>query len=364
MKVGQPLGVERLTGPLASPKARLEGTRKAYRGGRFAERRPRRTSCRGGTTGLRGRPPGPRTRLRRPTACARRRAPRLPAAARGAGGGTARGPKPVAITVTRTSSFTPWSMTAPKMTFAFWSAAPVTTSAASFTSNRPMSGPPVTLSRIPVAPSIDASRSGDETACSGRLAGAVLAGGDADAHQRRARVAHDRPHVGEVEVDEAGDRDQVGDALDSLAQDVVGHPERVDDRGVLVDHLEQPVVLDHDQRVDVLAQVADTQLRLLGALAAFEGERPRDDADGDRLELARELGDSGCRARAGAATFAGGHEHHVRALQRLLQLVAALMGGGPPDLGIRARAEPAGRTRCRSGSSRRRPSSGAPGRRC
>ena len=55
-------------------------------------------------------------------------------------------------------------MTAPKMTFAFWSAAPVTTSAASFTSKRPISGPPVTLRRMPVAPSIDASSSGEETA--------------------------------------------------------------------------------------------------------------------------------------------------------------------------------------------------------
>ncbi len=55
-------------------------------------------------------------------------------------------------------------MTAPKMTFAFWSAALVTTSAASFTSKRPISGPPVMLSRIPVAPSIEVSSSGEETA--------------------------------------------------------------------------------------------------------------------------------------------------------------------------------------------------------
>src|SRR3712207_8472549 len=45
------------------------------------------------------------------------------------------------------------------------------------------------------------------------------------AHQRRAGVLHDRPHVGEVEVDEPRDRDQVGDALDALAQDVVGRSE-------------------------------------------------------------------------------------------------------------------------------------------
>ena len=96
-------------------------------------------------------------------------------------------PKPVAITVTRTSSPIASSMTAPKMTFAFWSAAPVTTSAASFTSKRPMSGPPVTLSRIPVAPSIDASSSGDETAVRAASAARFSPRGDADAHQRRAR---------------------------------------------------------------------------------------------------------------------------------------------------------------------------------
>src|SRR5919198_768716 len=75
-----------------------------------------------------------------------------------------RAPKPVAITVTRTSSVAESSITAPKMTFAFWSAAFVTTSAASLTSKRPRSVGPVMLSRIPVAPSIVDSRSGDDTA--------------------------------------------------------------------------------------------------------------------------------------------------------------------------------------------------------
>src|SRR5262249_13407878 len=72
------------------------------------------------------------------------------------------GPNPVAITVTRTSSLIDSSMTAPKMTFALLSAALVTTSAASFTSKRPSSGGPVTLMRMPVAPSTDDSSSGDE----------------------------------------------------------------------------------------------------------------------------------------------------------------------------------------------------------
>jgi len=50
------------------------------------------------------------------------------------------------------------------MTFAFWSAAVVTTSAASLTSNSPRSAGPVMFRRIPVAPSIDDSRRGELTA--------------------------------------------------------------------------------------------------------------------------------------------------------------------------------------------------------
>ena len=119
--------------------------------------------------------------------------------------------------------------------FAFGSAAPWTISAASLTSNRPRSRPPVMLSRMPVAPSTDSSSSGLEIAVLGRLGRAVLAAGLADAHQRRAGVGHDRADVGEVEVDEAGDRDQVGDALDALAQDVVGLAERLEDRRAALD---------------------------------------------------------------------------------------------------------------------------------
>src|SRR6478735_9328184 len=46
----------------------------------------------------------------------------------------------------------------------------------------------------------------------GRGHGAVLAAGRADAHEVRAGVGHHGLHVGEVEVDQAGRGDQVGDA--------------------------------------------------------------------------------------------------------------------------------------------------------
>ena len=65
-----------------------------------------------------------------------------------------------------------------------------------------------------------------------------------------------------------------------------------------LDDLEQAVVLDDDERVDVLAQRLDAVLGLYGAEPSLERERPRDDADGERSELAPDLGDDGRAARA------------------------------------------------------------------
>ena len=44
------------------------------------------------------------------------------------------------------------------------------------------------------------------------------------------------------------------DALDALAQHVVGDAERLDHRGLLVQHRQQLVVRDDDQRVDLFGQ--------------------------------------------------------------------------------------------------------------
>ena len=124
--------------------------------------------------------------------------------------------------------------------------------------------------------------------------GAVFARGDADAHHGRARVLHDGADVGEVEVDEAGDGDEVGDALDALAQRVVGDAEGVEHAGLLVHDLQQAVVGDDDERVDLLGQQVDALLRLVAAQAAFEGERLGDDAHRESADLfARDLGDDG-----------------------------------------------------------------------
>src|ERR671936_1374 len=107
------------------------------------------------------------------------------------------------------------------------------------------------------------------------------------------------------------------------------------------DYLQEAVVLDHDQGVDAVAQLIDAALGLVGPLPALEAERTGDDADRQRADLLAELGHDWRTAGAGAAALAGRDEDHVRALERFLQLVAALLCGGKADLGIGARSQAA-----------------------
>jgi len=109
--------------------------------------------------------------------------------------------------------------------------------------------------------------------------------------------------------------------------------------------VEQAVVLDHDERVETVAQARDPLLCLLRTLPALEAKRLGDDADSQRAQLAAELGDDRGAAGSRAAALAGGDEDHVRALQRFLQLVAALLRRRLSHGRIRAGAETARRRR-------------------
>ena len=140
-----------------------------------------------------------------------------------------------------------------------------------------------------------------------------------------------------------GRRDQVGDALNALAKDVVGHAEGLADRGAPLDDLQQLLVRDHDERVDLRTELVDAVEGLLHAAPALELEGLGDDADGERADLLLgDLGDDRRGAGPGATALAGGDEDHVGALQRLLDVIAALGRGAAPDLRVRTRAEPLG----------------------
>jgi hypothetical protein len=57
--------------------------------------------------------------------------------------------------------------------------------------------------------------------------GAVIARAATDCHERRAAFGHDGAHIGKVEVDQTGDGDQFGDALNALMQDFIRHAEGI-----------------------------------------------------------------------------------------------------------------------------------------
>ncbi len=105
--------------------------------------------------------------------------------------------------------------------------------------------------------------------------------------------------------------------------------------------MEQPVVGDDDERVALVAEILYSGDRLRLAPLAFEGERTGDDADGQRAELAGDVGDDGRAAGAGAAAFAAGDEHHVGALEDLFDLVAVILAGLRADLRVGPGAEAA-----------------------
>ena len=49
----------------------------------------------------------------------------------------------------------------------------------------------------------------------------------AGAHQRHAHAVHDSFHIRKVEVDQSGNDNEIGNALDRLAKNIVRNPERV-----------------------------------------------------------------------------------------------------------------------------------------
>src|SRR5262245_28216242 len=178
-----------------------------------------------------------------------------------------------------------------------------------------------------------------------RVHGAVFADRVPGTHQRKTHALHDRADVGEIDVDKAGDGDQVGDALNRLAQDVVGHFERVRNRHVAVGRMQQPFVRDCDQSVDYRAELFQTRLGLAHAVAALEGIRFRDDGDRQRVEFGRERGDDRRGAGAGAASQTDGYENHVGVFQHLQDLLGVFERGVAPDLGVGARAQTFGEPR-------------------
>src|SRR5262249_59022843 len=89
-----------------------------------------------------------------------------------------------------------------------------------------------------------------------------------------------------------------------------------------------------------LLQFDDALLGHAHPAYAFEVKRLGDDADGKNADFFRAAGHHRRRAGARAAAHAGGHEHHVSALEVVADLVDRLLCRSPPYFRLRPGAEP------------------------
>ena len=173
----------------------------------------------------------------------------------------------------------------------------------------------------------------------GGVHGAVRAGSYSRAHHGVTLAGHDRFHVGKVAIDDAGNRDDVGDALDGLAQNVVGDAEGFEEARAVLDAFHQPLVGNNDDGVDAADQLGEGLLGLLHAALAFESERLRDHSHSERAELARKIRNDGRGAASRAAAQTGGDEHHVRAVESFEDFLRVFERGFAADLRIGACAQ-------------------------
>ncbi len=159
-------------------------------------------------------------------------------------------------------------------------------------------------------------------------------------YHRHAGALHDGLHIVEVQVDQAGLGDELGDAFDGPHEDLIGHLERGVDAQAGAD-LQQPVVGDDDDGVGGGAQALQASLRILLPEVALSPERKGGDRNGQGAHVLGELRDVRRRAGAGAAAHAGGDENDVRVGERLAELILGLLGRFLSHLRERSRPQPA-----------------------
>ena len=216
-------------------------------------------------------------------------------------------------------------------------------SAAALTSCRARSVGPAIESSTPFAPSIEDSSSGEEIAAFAASSARSSPEPMPDAHQRGSGARHHRLHVGEVEVDQPGRRDQRRDAVDALDRGP-GRPSGTRRPSASwVGDLEQPVVRHDDQRVDGLLQLGDPDVGLGRALAPLEAERPRDDADRQRARGSRAISATMGAPPVPVPPPSPAVMNTMSAPLRISSISSACsLGGALADLRIGAGAEPAG----------------------
>ncbi len=171
---------------------------------------------------------------------------------------------------------------------------------------------------------------------------AVIAGGfDGGEGTFLVASAQDGAKIVEVNVDQAGLRQQAPDAAHALRQQFVGDLQRLVDAGVFINELEDPLVRQANHAVGFGLQFAKTELRLALAASAFEFKRQGDNAEHQRARLPGEPRDDRAGARSRPAAQAGHDADDVRARAQPANGFHVFLSGPAAQFGIAARAQSA-----------------------
>ena len=161
----------------------------------------------------------------------------------------------------------------------------------------------------------------------GGLGSAILAPSGTDAEQCGARSTQNGVDVVEVDVNVRIGRNQVCDALHACQQRGVGGLERIDDTNSAIRKLKQSIVRNHDQRIDFFAQILNAKCCGSRTLGTFKAERTGNHRNGQRTLLVCGTSHDRACAGTGATTLTAGHEHHIGALERFLDIRLMVLRG-------------------------------------
>ena len=163
-------------------------------------------------------------------------------------------------------------------------------------------------------------------------------------HHCHSHFRHDGSHVCEVDIDQTGAFDHLGDSSHRAMQDRIGCLECIEHGNVVTEHLHQLVVGDNNQRIDMLGKFLETVVGDLLALA-FECKRLGNHGYCEDAQLTGCLRNHRCRAGASASTHASGEKQHVGTFDQLDDPLAIFHRGLTADFRIGAGTQSLGDAR-------------------
>ena len=170
--------------------------------------------------------------------------------------------------------------------------------------------------------------------------GAVRTACGCRTHHSRAAFTHHGTQVFEVNIDDAGRMNDLGNTVTGLVKHIVCGGKAVNHRGLTAHFVFELVVENHDEAVDLVLKVFNAGLRLAHTAGTFKLKGLGDDRNRENAELFGNLGNHGSRTGSGAAAHAGRDKEKMRTLKRLTDLVGGFLCGHGTHFGFGARTEP------------------------